>query len=142
MGCNIHTVWQKKVGDSWVDIESEYEENRHYALFAVLAGVRNGVHHWVKNGYFVTPIAEPRGFPKDFDVLDGDMHKTDIVPKWMDTERFEGEVWMGDHSYSWLSGEEMLKWYDDKQDLAYFFEEVANLQNKYVEIRVVFGFDN
>lgn len=42
MGTDIHCVFQKKCPEGWEDIESEYEEGRHYTLFAWLGDVRNG----------------------------------------------------------------------------------------------------
>lgn len=96
MGSDIHGVFQAKVNNQWIDIESNYEEDRHYQLFVVLAGVRNEYGFaGVPTGEPVTPIASPRNFPADFD-LHLDKH---------------GDKWMGDHSHSYLSGEEMLDWY-------------------------------
>jgi len=91
MGCDIHGVFQRSSGAAWEDIESNYEQDRHYQLFAVLAGVRNG-HGFagVPTGAVITPISDPRGIPSDF-VL---------------------KIWMGDHSHSWLSGEEMVAWWE------------------------------
>jgi hypothetical protein len=63
MGCDIHGVWQRKVGDAWEDVSSEYEQGRDYRLFAVLAGVRAGE-------CAPRPIAEPRGLPDDFEAID------------------------------------------------------------------------
>jgi hypothetical protein len=88
MGCDIHAVWQKqRPTGAWEDVESKYKEDRDYELFAVLADVRN------RDG--ATPIAEPRGFPKDFPI-DGDKYHNE---------------WMGDHSFSWFLGSELLEWY-------------------------------
>lgn len=111
MGCDIHVVFQAKVNGAWVDVPSTYEQDRHYALFAWLAGVRNGGSHCI------TPIAEPRGLPEDF-TLDGDEgHQTSIAnldprrEKWLEeSERTSGlkDIWMGDHSYSWLGADEIL----------------------------------
>lgn len=105
MGCDIHGVWQKFEDNKWIDIPSNYEQNRHYQLFAILAGVRNN--------YDVTPISKPKGLPEDF-LMDDDAHpieSSDI----MDTRRQEyfkddKEIWMGGHSFSYLTGEEILKW--------------------------------
>jgi len=45
MGTDIHGVFQAFDNGQWRDVESSYEQDRHYQLFAVLAGVRNG--SWV-----------------------------------------------------------------------------------------------
>ena len=130
MGTDIHGVFQRRLPDTdtWEDIPHEYEMNRHYQLFAVLAGVRNGFGFaGVPTGEAVMPISEPRGFPPCF-VVNGDDHPVTTLgamtkgnreyrTHW--PEEFEeagGEaktlvVDMGEHSYSWLSGAEMLAWY-------------------------------
>lgn len=167
MGCDIHGTFQRKTQRGWQDVDTEYEFNRHYQLFAVLAGVRNG-HGFasISTGDPVTPISEPRGIPDDFT---GDL---------------------GDHSFSWLTDEEMLayefprvthrgvitreqfqtwdgeapsaycvavigpnvvmgethfqvEWLTElKEELAYFFDEVRRLKELYGEVRFVFGFDS
>ena len=90
MGTDIHGVFQRRANGGWVEVPSQYKEDRHYQLFAVLAGVRNGYGFaGVETGEEVQPISEPRGLPADF---------------------VEGEKWLGDHSHSWLLGTEILKW--------------------------------
>lgn len=110
MGTDIHGVFQRHDGINWVDISSTYEQDRHYQLFAVLAGVRNGRE--------VTPISEPRGLPADFKVVDEENHPIEslsIMSPWRQKyhEATEAlEVWMGDHSHSWLTSSEMLAWFE------------------------------
>lgn len=96
MGTDIHAVFQKRLPcGRWEDVDSEYAENRHYQLFAVLAGVRNGTGFTgIVTGDPVTPISEPRGFPEDFEVDDASHFGK----------------WMGDHRHSWLLGSEVLAW--------------------------------
>ena len=79
MGTDIHTIFQANKDNQWYDIPHNYNENRHYSLFAWLAGVRQG-------NTYIKPISEPRGLPSDFKI-NGDM---------------------GDHSFSWLLGSEIL----------------------------------
>lgn len=118
MGTDIHGVFQRydKATGQWHDVPSNYEQARHYQLFAVLAGVRNG-HGFagVPTGEAVTPIAEPRGLPSDF-AVDGDVHPLATLEH-MDPVRRKYhqadeklEQWMGDHTHSWLTGDEMLAW--------------------------------
>lgn len=211
MGSDIHGVFQRRNGNTWEDVHSKYNENRHYQLFAVPSGVRNG-HGFAGclTGQAVEPIASPRGFPTDF-AVDGEDHpiaSLAILPEWRQKYREEDDplvMWMGDHSHSWLSGSEMLAWHEEghtvtqtgivsrdfyetwdrvskpdaysggiwgheviqiedsegersaspnwthirvywqsdlKQELAYFFDEVARLQAEHGEVRFVFGFDN
>lgn len=118
MGTDIHGVFQRhdKATGRWLDIASKYEQDRHYQLFAVLAGVRNGYGFaGIQTGEPVAPIAEQRGLPADFD-LDDDAHPIAAL-EYMDPRRQKYqradeklEVWMGDHSHSWLTGAEMLDW--------------------------------
>lgn len=127
MGTDIHGVFQRRnETGTWEDVPHNYEMNRHYQLFAVLAGVRNGRGFaGVVTGEPVKPISEPRGYPfdpdnhhHDFDVdLDEDSHPISTLDH-MDPRRQKwhekGEpmqIWMGDHSHSWLTGAEMLAWY-------------------------------
>lgn len=127
MGTDIHGVWQKNDGSKWVDIESNYEQDRHYQLFAVLADVRNGYGFaGVVTGEPVVPVSPPRGLPPDFAMRDDeegcDVHvvpdlscvdprRREWVKKYDDPVEKLCEVWMGDHSHSYLTGKEMLAWY-------------------------------
>lgn len=77
MGTDIHSVFQKydQLSKKWIDVSHRYDEDRHYQLFSVLAGVRNGFGFGgVVTGEPVQPIAPDRGFPKDFVVLEGCDH--------------------------------------------------------------------
>lgn len=89
MGTDIHHTFQARANaQQWIEIPSRYEGNRHYALFAILADVRNGYGFaGIKTGEPVQPISAPRGLPAD-------------LP--------EGDY--GDHSQSWLLGSEILAW--------------------------------
>lgn len=118
MGTDIHGVFQRldKATGQWHDVASNYEQDRHYQLFAVLADVRNGYGFaGIPTGEAVKPIAERRGLPADF-AMDGDSHPIATLEH-MDPSRrkYRGadealEVWMGDHSHTWLTGSEMLAW--------------------------------
>ena len=129
MGTDIHGLWQKKNRDTgkWEYIESRYEQNRHYQLFAVLAGVRNGFGFaGIPTGEAVVPISEPKGLPDDLERQDiyeeeeGYWRKDAalIEQKFLDPRRIrygcyntERVVYgFGDHSFSWLTGEEMLNY--------------------------------
>lgn len=127
MGTDIHGVFQKREGDSWVDVPAEFEENRHYLLFAVLANVRNGFGFGgLESGECLHPIAFPRRLPAEFDGEPYHFTALSNRPKWVREYRTkdhteeeesvlldtEEELWLGDHSYSWLTSTEMLAWYD------------------------------
>ena len=133
MGCDIHTVWQKRDGHKWVDVPSDYDESRNYSLFGILAGVRG-------DG---PPIVEPRGYPSDFEVGEDNDHPTDIETEW----REDGRVWVGDHTHSWLMSDEMIEWYEANDSdippfVEPFFHEVIRLHREHGMVRLVFGFDN
>jgi hypothetical protein len=89
MGTDVHAVFQTKLGRRWVEVPSAWEQDRHYLLFSWLAGVRNGFGFGGIRTYDpIQPIAEPRGLPSDFECPDGE--------------------WVGDHSFSWLTADEIL----------------------------------
>ena len=119
MGTDVHGVFQRLDESTgvWTDIESLYEQQRHYQLFAALAGVRNGTGFaGVATGEAVQPIADQRGLPDDFAVNEDGYHAVADVayidPKRRSWRREDDplEIWIGDHSHSWLTGEEMLAW--------------------------------
>ena len=96
MGTDVHAVWQAKKDGKWVDVESTWDQDRHYVLFAWLADVRNGYGFaGITTHDPIKPISKPRGTPPDFDAYkyEGD---TDDAP------------WLGDHSFSWLTADEIL----------------------------------
>ncbi|MDM1758029.1 MULTISPECIES: hypothetical protein [unclassified Acinetobacter] len=116
MGTDIHGFFQKYENNQWVDITSQYDERRDYYLFSALANQRE--HQKLVANF----IAEPRGLPEGI-MLDEDYcYKTDsmalwlskVDPKFAETEEFL-KFWMGDHSRSWLSDDEMLEWYSSPQ---------------------------
>lgn len=76
MGWDIHSVAQILTEGEWVTVETHFYERRAYDMFGMLAGIRNQ-----------DPIVEPRGFPKDFEVDDNDVHE---------------KYWMGYHTHSYL----------------------------------------
>lgn len=113
MGTDVHAVWQTKKDGKWVDIESTWEQDRHYFLFSWLADIRNGYGFAGIPTYSpIKPIAAPRGLPEDFAVED----KRHYCPleaidpsrrKYRDKDE-KPYVWMGDHSHSWLTADEIL----------------------------------
>lgn len=149
MGTDIHGVFQRydERERNWYDVGYiNWPEDRHYQLFAVLAGVRNGYGFaGVITGEVVPPIAPRRGLPPDFEM---DYHDHPTSPEcmapdrrewWLADHPLEGRtapdgidayktsywyadpssivandcgIWMGDHSWSWLTGEEMLAWFE------------------------------
>jgi hypothetical protein len=127
MGTDIHAVFEAKINDRWQVIESEYEEDRDYVLFALLAGVRNY--------YSIEPIAANRGIPDDLSFALYDDSRT---------EEEDCELWLGDHSFSYITADECAAYESENETLSsnYFFKEMARLKEKYGEVRMVFGFDS
>ncbi len=94
MGTDIYAVAQVKIDGKWVDIATEFDDGRHYNLFAHIAGVRNGTGFGgIPTGDAVNPIQERRGLPNDFDIEDEDYHNGH---------------WMGDHSHGWITSSEVM----------------------------------
>lgn len=122
MGTDVHSVFQKKTADGWVDIESQYGDERHYALFAWIGNVRNGFGFaGVPTHDRIEPLSDSRGFPDGFTLVDGDSHPiaTNAMRGPRRAERYKDadndpedetylRVWMGGHSYSWLTADEIL----------------------------------
>lgn len=116
MGTDVHAVAQAKVGDGWRDVPMAWDQDRHYFLFAWLAGVRNGFGFaGCPTHTPIAPLAEPRGYPPDFEV-DDDNHPTTLeayCPRrrgWLDdAEKGAPKFYMGDHTYSWLTADEILQ---------------------------------
>lgn len=80
MGCDIHSQAEKRVDGKWQKIEGLFPFDwRSYGMYGFLADVRNYSA--------VPPLAPQRGLPPDADVADDED--------------------LGDHSYSWLSVEEL-----------------------------------
>ena len=85
MGCDIHSRAERKVGGKWEVIPGLAPFNwRSYGMYGFLANVRNYSA--------VPPLAEPRGIPDD-------------APKVGEYDEYSD---LGDHSYSWLSVDELL----------------------------------
>ena len=100
MGTDIHAIFQKLDKSAkppkWVEVDSTWEQDRHYTLFAALANVRNGYGFaGYDTGDAIQPISEPRGLPDDIKALTKN-----------------GDLYLGDHSFSHLTAEEMLEWYE------------------------------
>jgi hypothetical protein len=114
MGCDIHAVFQAKRDGKWIDVPSKYQEDRHYMLFAWLADVRNGYGFaGMPTHTRIEPISRPRGLPEDFEHRN-ETHATtaDVIESsWLAKYRKPDEpyeVWLGDHSHSWLTADEIL----------------------------------
>lgn len=113
MGCDIHAYVEVRNGDVWKSADVWTEEDgwfsanptvyndRNYSLFAILAGVRNGVGFaGCKTGEGFNPISIPRGLPVDVS---------------FEVKRCS-DLWGSDgHSHSWLTIAE-LKAYNWDQE--------------------------
>lgn len=114
MGTDIHGVFQARKDGEWIDVPSEYEQDRHYLLFAWLGNVRNGFGFaGCKTHTPITPLTDCRGLPEDFQVEE-DHHPIASIEvldprrrKWHEEDE-PLEIWMGDHSQSYVLGEEIV----------------------------------
>lgn len=114
MGCDIHAIAQAKKDGQWVDVPMDgWDQDRHYFLFSWLADVRNG-HGFAGVPTYtpIKPIAERRGYPQDFEVVDDEHPVKDKAVMGRRADYCEpGEapsMWMGDHSHTWLTADEIL----------------------------------
>lgn len=97
MGCDIHSIAQVRRFGYWETVATHVGgDDRNYHTFAILADVRNGY------GFAGVPTSEtwpvvsaPRGLPDDIEPEDRDSELS--VPKY----------YFGDHSFSYLSLEEL-----------------------------------
>ncbi len=116
MGTDIHGFFQKYENNQWIDITTHYDERRHYYLFSVLANQRK------HSNLVAQVIAEPKGLPDGIHLDDDHCYKTDCMELWqnkVDIEFSEPDeylkFWMGDHSHTWLSDDEMIAWYSSSK---------------------------
>lgn len=139
MGCDIHIAVQVKNNDEWFTIIHPMGAYncRNYRLFAILAGVRNA--------FDIIPISQPKGLPEGF------------------IEQEHYPFWIGDHSFSFLTLQEIknydwgkkLKFGEIEEESTYkeicgsFFEWLDGLKEftrlDYTpddHLRLVFGFDS
>lgn len=95
-------------------LEAGYD-GRNYAVFAMLAGVRNN--------YEIVPVAEPRRLPGDMcselkaladETVQAALSEKERDDLYTRLRRSYGAGWLGDHSYSWLTLRELLA-YDWEQ---------------------------
>lgn len=121
MGCDIHTVAQiKDRNGKFLTVADDIaDEWRSYDSYAVLANVRNGrgvAGYDTGEGW--EPIDEPRGLPEDFS-CEEETHTWDYSEK---------KKWMGEHSYSWVTLDELKKKLDTYKDKSYEIHGVITVE--------------
>ena len=104
MGCDIHFYVERQEENGWVPVRVSYD-GRNYALFAILANVRNGYGFaGISTGEGFVPISMPRGLPFD------------VSPE----IRAESDYWGVDgHSHSWLTVQELLAYNWEQEAIRY-----------------------
>lgn len=117
MGTDIHGGFIKRCNITGTNtpIKSSWEQNRNYTLFAILAGVRNG--YGVAGCYRhepLKPIAEGRGLPKWLGLVDEEDSPEMFNPwygsKWGSSDEKEFGCWLGEHSHTYMTLDEILSW--------------------------------
>jgi len=131
MGTDIHAVIQAKKDGKWVDVPSTWEQSRHYMLFAWLGDVRNGFGFGSTPTHaMIQPLSSSRGLPEDFEILtegedeDGNEYTEEspyhmlssaecLAKFWQEYYKIVNKEpclakWMGSHSYSWVTSQEIL----------------------------------
>jgi hypothetical protein len=135
MGTDIHMIvevrdpvtnkWTRKIGGG-IYGSPEHEENfseRNYDLFAMLANVRNGT--W---GQRFEPICEPRGLPDDRDVS-GKIKTYSMSGPGDELVDFD-DGFYGDHSFTWLTLEEILAYHVRTLDKPYNCKATVSREEK------------
>jgi hypothetical protein len=113
MGVDISFVFQRRDGDKWVDVSSDFSGDRDSGLASWLgfgAGDRNGTY------YLDQPIATLRGLPPDFEIVGEIRHPVPAgshspamyLHSYPSDGRYEGMYLMGDRANSWLLASEIL----------------------------------
>ena len=141
MGCDIHMISQVKRDGIWITYDANIYDNRNYALFGILAGVR---------GKEFPTISEPKGLPDDLEADPEDRGYSYYI---------DGH-WLGDHSTSYLSLTELERYDWDQlsyelngerytlKDESFYcgvMEYLRELSKKFGgpdNVRIVFGFDS
>ena len=100
MGCDIHLHAESFDGERWHYLPGCPDPDRNYRLFSVLADVRNE--------YDLPVICPPKGIPEDIsaELKGAEDFNSSIVT--IDEDGDELSAWLGDHSYSWLTLEELM----------------------------------
>ena len=116
MGTDIHGGFIKLNQDkTTTPVKTSWGMDRNYTLFAILAGVRNGYGFaGVYRHEPVTPIAEDRGIP-DFVNSDEEGQSTQFYNPWFgapygDSDEQEFDTWLGEHSFTYMTVQEILDW--------------------------------
>jgi hypothetical protein len=99
MGTDIHLVAEVFKNNQWHLAETDLPNYRNYVSFAILADVRNGYGFaGFDTGEPVVPISYPRDIPRDISI-----ELMNLLA------RTHGKyLYLGDHSFSWVTLEELL----------------------------------
>jgi hypothetical protein len=108
-------VFQKKEGDCWVDVSSNYNDNDAYgALYGWLVEGLTG--RGISGALtYPEPLSHARGFPADFEIVGESCHpiaSNDIrSPADRNDPFFDDEpmdIFLGNYAFSWLYADEIL----------------------------------
>lgn len=103
MGTDIHIVAEHQRDGKWHLADIDLPEYRNYWAFAVLADVRNGYGFaGFDKGDPITPISPPRGLPNDLS------QELRAPPDPDDEDYPDYQIWLGNHSFSWVTLKELL----------------------------------
>jgi hypothetical protein len=103
MGTDIHIAAEHFIDGKWHLAYVDLPEYRNYWAFAVLADVRNGYGFaGISKGDPVTPISLPRGLPDDLS------QELRAPPDTDDEDYSSKRIWLGNHSFSWVTLKELL----------------------------------
>lgn len=132
MGCDIHMILAKKSKNTYKCIK-QFDLYRQYRLFGLLAGVRD---------VSVEPIVAPRG------ILSGAPQEWYSGAPELDLWQEEDTIWLGDHSFSYLTLEDFINYKKYGQYMLDSEGDWTQLKELIFELVVnknsilVFGFDS
>ena len=126
MGCDIHSIGQvRKDGKNWMTVIARPGgDHRCYDSFAVMADVRNGSGFaGCDTGAGWPVLFQPRGLPDGLQMDEsGERVPLSEPYYWSFDEKKEEpeyELWLGDHSHSWLTLTELHRIFDGFKDQEY-----------------------
>jgi len=119
MGTDIHLAAEIYKDGLWHLANVDLPDYRNYRAFAILADIRNGyTFAGMDSGDPVIPISYPRGFPEDISEELREMLYKEDEDEWLDDDMedfpLDDEepelIWLGDHSFSWVTLEELINY--------------------------------
>ena len=123
MGCDIHMHTEKRVDGAWEYVAAGPYDDRDYALFWTLGGIR-------RRPGPLPPLADCRGGPPELASKE----------TYLDLEEWGSDA----HSLSWLTLAELEAYAGPRDQSSFWTRDLSKLHEigKPDDVRIVFWFDN